>query len=96
MRSPAHYPPLARAPRIRDEAGGRTYFAEGEARAPAWVRVARSGDQVTGYVSDDGIVWQEVSSANIALTENIYVGLAVTSHNDGQINTSTFTDVSVR
>ncbi|HKS36359.1 MAG TPA: PA14 domain-containing protein, partial [Verrucomicrobiae bacterium] len=66
----------------------------GAATAPRWVRVVRSGSTFTGYQSADGLAWTTVGSATITMTAGVYIGLAVTSHNDAVLNSSTFDNVS--
>lgn len=49
-------------------------------KAPRWLRLARSGDTVTGYQSTDGTTWAEVGTARLSgLSESPQVGLFVTS-----------------
>jgi regulation of enolase protein 1 (concanavalin A-like superfamily) len=60
-----------------------------------WVRLVRNGTTLTAYKSADGNTWTLVGSDTISMTGNIYVGLAVTSHNNTVLNTSTFDNVRV-
>lgn len=62
---------------------------------PNWVRITRSGNTFTGYSSVNGTTWTQVGSVTISMAANVYIGLFATSHNDGVITTSTFTNVSV-
>lgn len=52
-----------------------------------WLRLSRVGSLFTGYASYNGQTWTELGSASIAMTDPIYVGLAVTS-NDTNATTS--------
>jgi regulation of enolase protein 1 (concanavalin A-like superfamily) len=61
--------------------------------APYWVRITRSGATFTAYQSIDGSNWTPIGSATMNMTATIYVGLAVTSHADGNLTTGTFTNV---
>jgi regulation of enolase protein 1 (concanavalin A-like superfamily) len=63
--------------------------------APAWVKLSRSGNTFTGYVSSDGSTWTQVGSATISMAKSVSIGLAVTSHSNNQLNTSVFDNVSV-
>jgi regulation of enolase protein 1 (concanavalin A-like superfamily) len=63
--------------------------------APYWLKLTRSGNVFTSYVSNDGATWTYAGAQNIAMTASVYVGLAVSSHNASLVNTSTFTDVRV-
>ena len=58
-----------------------------------WVRLRRTGDLFTGYFSNDGQDWTEVSSALMALPQTLYVGMAVSSFNTGSTATSEFRDL---
>ena len=74
--------------------GASEHTSGGAATAPRWVRVTRVGSTFTGYSSTDGLTWTTVGSATITMGTTVYVGLAVTSHLDGTLNTSTFDNVS--
>ncbi len=63
--------------------------------APYWLKLVRAGSTLTGYASPDGTTWNLVGSETIALPANVYVGLALTSHKDGTLNTSVYDGVSV-
>ena len=45
---------------------------------PEWVKLVREEDTFTGYHSQDGIAWTEIGSATILMTQDVYIGLAVT------------------
>jgi hypothetical protein len=74
--------------------GASETTAGGAATAPRWVRVTRVGSTFTGYSSTDGLTWTTVGSATITMGTTAYIGLAVTSHLDGTLNSSTFDNVS--
>ncbi len=61
--------------------------------APHWVKLVRSGATFTGWASPDGAAWTFVGSATFTMPSNLYVGLALTSRNDGVLNTSVFDNV---
>jgi ABC-type transport system involved in multi-copper enzyme maturation permease subunit len=51
--------------------------------SPRWLRLARSGDTLTGYESPDGTHWTKVGTAHLAgLPATVRVGLFVTSPGD--------------
>lgn len=80
----------------RATTGGSTNFTStGGINAPYWIRLVRVGNNFTGFRSADGVNWTLQGSANISMQTEIFVGLAVTSHNDGAINTATFDKVVV-
>ena len=64
--------------------------------APRWVRLDRSGDTFTAYHSSDGATWTLVGTETIAMPASIFVGMAVTSHNNTALTTATFTTVANR
>jgi uncharacterized repeat protein (TIGR03806 family) len=63
--------------------------------APYWVKLVRSGSTFTGYRSSDGVNWILVGSDTITMTATVYVGLAVTAHDNSVLNTSSFDNVQV-
>ncbi len=73
-------------------------------KAPYWVRLVRRGDELTGYHSPDGVTWTmkdssgvEADATNpvtIEMGPNVYIGLAVTSHQANVMCRSVFSDVS--
>jgi hypothetical protein len=63
--------------------------------APYWVKLVRTGSVVSGYSSPDGQNWTLVGSDFLPLSANVYVGLAVTAHNNSAVTTATFDKVAV-
>ena len=64
--------------------------------APEWLRLARSGNIFTGYASDDGVRWRRVGSVTVPLAGDLWVGLAVTSHNNSTLATARFETLELR
>jgi len=62
---------------------------------PASVKLVRRGDTFTGYIFLDGQWQQEGNSTTVAMTDPVYIGLAITSHVDGELRTATFDNVSL-
>ena len=62
--------------------------------APHWVRMVRSGNTFTAYRSTDGANWTTIGTQSITMTASVYVGLVVTSHNDGVLATATFDNLT--
>jgi hypothetical protein len=81
----------------RSSTGGVTSYARaGPAKLPnAWVRVARSGDTLSGYKSTDGLNWSLINSTTVAMAPNIYIGWAVASGSSSGPVTVLITNVSV-
>ena len=56
-----------------------------------WLRLVRSGSTITAYRSENGTTWTAIgTSVSPAMADPVYVGLAVTSHNNGALSTATF------
>jgi regulation of enolase protein 1 (concanavalin A-like superfamily) len=83
--------------RWRDAKAGDTPREAGYGfrRFPLWLRIQRTGNQVTGYISTDGQLWSPTRSKTIALGERASFGLAVSSHEDDRLMTTEWQDVSV-
>jgi regulation of enolase protein 1 (concanavalin A-like superfamily) len=79
----------------RSSTGGTSSQSLAAGATPLWVRVVRSGNTFTGYKSTDGVTWTTVGTATVTMTTSVYIGLAVTAHNDGALCTSTFDNVTV-
>ncbi|GAI92206.1 unnamed protein product [marine sediment metagenome] len=64
--------------------------------------MTRIGDTFTGYKSKDGRIWSALGQwagegiADIPMTDTVYVGLAITSQDDGIISVATFSNVEVK
>jgi hypothetical protein len=63
--------------------------------APYWLRLVRDGNIFTAYRSADGVSWVSLGSVTITMANDVYVGLALTAHNNSAVNTSTFDNVLV-
>jgi regulation of enolase protein 1 (concanavalin A-like superfamily) len=64
-------------------------FAAG---ANIWLRLQRAGDLFTGFASSDGGNWHPLGSVSIAMSNRVYLGFAVASHDTNQIATAQFRD----
>jgi uncharacterized repeat protein (TIGR01451 family) len=65
------------------------------ATAPFWLRLSRNGSLFSGYASADGVNWVLVGSDTIAMGNTVFIGLALTSHNDAELGTAKFDGVTV-
>ena len=66
--------------------------------APYWVKLDRDfAGNFRGYYSSDGVTWQAMSwnSQNIPMTSNVYIGLALTSHNTALTCEGKFSNVTI-
>ena len=57
-----------------------------------WLRLNRVGNVFTGFGSYDGTNWTQLGTVTIAMPAQIYLGLAVASHNTNQSTTAQFVD----
>ncbi|HVL67064.1 MAG TPA: right-handed parallel beta-helix repeat-containing protein [Vicinamibacterales bacterium] len=77
-------------------AGGEsTHTSGGAGTAPAWVRLERAGNTITAFRSDDGVSWTRIGSDSFTMGAEVYVGLALTSHDNTRLATATFANVTV-
>jgi alpha-glucosidase len=65
------------------------------ATAPIWLRLRRSGPQVSAFTSTDGSQWTSVGTATVPLAATVSVGMALTSHQDGTLCSAVFDHVTV-
>ena len=82
----------------RTTTGGLTSHTGGGAgTAPQWVMLVRTGITLTASVSSDGITWTELGSDTFPEMANqpLWIGLAVTSHDNSALATATFDHVVV-
>ena len=75
--------------------GASTATGVGGIAAPHWVRLVRSGNTFTAYRSADGATWTTIGTDTVTMGATVYVGFAVTSHNDGVLATATLDNVSL-
>jgi RHS repeat-associated protein len=65
------------------------------ATPPYWLQLARTGSTFTTSIASDGVNWTQVgSSQTVSMTQNVYVGLAVTSSDATALATVTFDNLS--
>jgi regulation of enolase protein 1 (concanavalin A-like superfamily) len=75
--------------------GSSLHDAGGSGTAPVWLRLERRGSTFTAARSSNGTTWSTIGSDSISMAATVYVGLAVTSHDDQAWATATFTDVAM-
>jgi hypothetical protein len=64
--------------------------------APIWVQLVRAGDGFSAYYSTDAVTWTQLGATQtVVMNATAQVGLAVTSHNNGIVNTATFDNLSI-
>lgn len=90
------YPSTEPTSGITTEASGLTESASGSSvSAPHWVRLTRTGDVFIASESTDGVNWLEISTQVLPMASEVFIGLAVTSHLDGTLTTSEFSNISL-
>ena len=74
---------------------GSTDWSGTAVRAPYWVRVTRTGNSFKTESSPDGKSWTALGAdVTISMAGNVYIGLAVTSHNTSAYSTAEFSNVA--
>ncbi len=71
------------------------YRYGGDGSAPGWIRLVRRGDRFEAFRSSNGSSWTSIGADTIAMGATVYVGLAVTSHDPGQLTTAEIDQVVV-
>jgi regulation of enolase protein 1 (concanavalin A-like superfamily) len=73
-----------------------SYQWVGSATLPNWIKLTRSGNVFTMYVSADGVNWTQLgTSQTVSMAPSVYVGLAVSNRITTSTATATFDSVSV-
>jgi uncharacterized repeat protein (TIGR03806 family) len=80
----------------RPVANQGSHNTDGEAAIiPSWVRLTRTGDTFTGEISVDGKIWEQVDRITIPMNKTVSVGLALSAHNNSELNSALFDNVAV-
>ena len=74
---------------------GQPHSMWGRMMMPYWLRLSRSGDQVTALASADGQAWQRIGSATTRLDGPLSIGLAACSGQKKNSTSVLFDHVSV-
>ncbi|MCW1912170.1 M60 family metallopeptidase [Luteolibacter sp. GHJ8] len=64
---------------------------------PTWMRLARTGNSIRGYISDDGVTWTEKGPITPALSGTVLLGFAVSNSESSAgaaLNVATFDNIS--
>jgi autotransporter-associated beta strand protein len=62
---------------------------------PHWVKLVRQGNVFSAYRSTDGSKWTLVGTETIAMNEQVYIGIAICSHNTSVIAEASFDHVNI-
>lgn len=63
--------------------------------APYWVQLVRNGSTFTASISPDGVTWTVLGTETATMAVSATAGLAVCSHDNTQLSTATFTNVTI-
>jgi fibronectin type 3 domain-containing protein len=76
--------------------GGTSWNQTGGLSAPYWLKLVRNGSIFTGYRSPDGANWTPQGTNTATMSNTVLIGLALTSHNNTNLCTATFDNVTVQ
>lgn len=75
------------------------HLKEGDTWLGYYLKLTRNGNTFTAYCSPDGNTWTEIGSAQVDMSDTIYIGLAAdgnkVSNQLNNLNTVKFSDISV-
>jgi regulation of enolase protein 1 (concanavalin A-like superfamily) len=66
-----------------------------DVKTPYWIKLIRKGNTFSYYVSPDGTKWELFENADVPMERNVYIGFAVTSHNNSEISKAVFSNYSL-
>lgn len=69
---------------------------KGDLKAPYWIKLIREADSCKYAVSPDGIKWQPMESKKLLLPADVYVGMAITSHDSKAICSTSVRDYKLK
>jgi TolB protein len=81
---------------FRKTIGGQTEEIQSPISAPEFIRMERHGDVFSLYISEDGKDFKPVGSVSVVLTDPVYTGLIVCSHDDTITETAIFSKVDFK
>jgi hypothetical protein len=63
--------------------------------APYWISLTRQGTNFAAGYSPNGTDWSTLDNATVTMTDPVYIGLALTSHNNAATCTAVFSNVKL-
>ena len=92
-----YFTPTASETGYRTTTGGETGHGIYGPTTPGWIRLTRTGDTVTFFGSPDGNTFTQIGSPITlsSLANQVYIGMAVTSHDTKKLATAGFTNVTL-
>jgi large repetitive protein len=85
----------------RQAAGGQSVRVEPDEfiSVPYWVKLVRTGSQLTGLISADKTTWKQVAAIDLPMSDTVYIGLAADAGKKdddvNKYNSSLFSGVEV-
>lgn len=67
-----------------------------EAKAPYWLKLVREGDLFHHYISENGKEWKKIESIQNPMSEKVYIGFGVTSHDNNEIAKAVFSNIHLK
>lgn len=64
-----------------------------EAKAPYWLKLVREGDLFHHYISENGKEWNKIESIQNPMSEKVYIGFGVTSHDNSELAKVVFSNI---
>jgi hypothetical protein len=85
--------------RRRTTTGGTTLSdgpSAGTTTVPRWLKIVRSGNSFSAFISADGVTWSQVTpTTTIAMPATLYVGMLALRSGGSSLATARFTNVSL-
>lgn len=67
-----------------------------ELKPPYWMKLVRTGDVFTYFISENGAKWKEIDSQENAMPKNVYIGFGFTSHNNNELAKAVFSNYKLQ
>ncbi|NJO02295.1 MAG: hypothetical protein HC880_11945 [Bacteroidia bacterium] len=80
----------------RPESGANTIFKAIPAEAPQWLRLVREGNRFSAYFADNRGNWKLLDQVDLRMPRQLWIGMAVTSHDNRVRTQGVFEHLSVR
>jgi hypothetical protein len=61
----------------------------------SWLKLVRTGQSITGYNSNDGTSWTQISSASIPMSDPVLVGVFAESETNSPLASATFDNLQI-
>jgi regulation of enolase protein 1 (concanavalin A-like superfamily) len=65
-------------------------------KAPYWIKISRESDVFKFAISADGKTWESLEEGPVDMADNVYVGIAVTSHDNTSTCKTSFSNYSIK